>query len=118
VKLENSEEKMSVTMSVVLFLLAGLCEIGGGYLLWQYLRQEKPIGYGIAGGIILVLYGVIPPFQPTHFGRAYAAYGGMFIVLSLLWGWWFDGNRPDLYDTIGAVVCLVGMMIIMYAPRS
>ena len=109
---------MSLPMSVSLFVLAGLCEIGGGYLVWQYLREGKPIGYGIMGAINLILYGVIPTFQLTHFGRVYAAYGGMFIVLSLLWGWGFDSNRPDRYDTIGAVLCIVGMAVIMYVPRT
>ena len=67
---------------------------------------------------ILILYGIIPTFQPAHFGRVYAAYGGMFIVLSLLWGWGIDGVRLGRYDTIGAILCLGGMMIIMYAPRT
>jgi small multidrug resistance family-3 protein len=56
---------------------------------------------------------VVPTLQPTHFGRVYAAYGGFFIVLSLLWGWIFDGNRPDRVDVIGATVSLVGVFIIM-----
>jgi small multidrug resistance family-3 protein len=112
------EVEMSVPVSFGLFILAGLCEIGGGYLVWQSLRSGKPIWYGVLGGVILILYGVIPTFQPTHFGRVYAAYGGMFIILSLLWGWGLDGNRPDRYDTIGAALCLSGMAIIMYAPRA
>ena len=82
---------MSIPLSVGLFVLAGLCEIGGGYLVWLWLREGKPIGYAILGGAILIMYGIIPTFQTAHFGRVYAAYGGMFIVLSLLWGmgdWW------------------------------
>jgi small multidrug resistance family-3 protein len=63
-------------------------------------------------------YGVIPTFQSAHFGRVYAAYGGMFIVLSLLWGWSFDGTRPDRFDAIGAIIYLAGMTVIMYAPRA
>lgn len=75
-------------------------------------------GYALAGAVVLVLYGVIPTWQPAHFGRVYAAYGGLFIVLALLWGWGLDGTRPDRFDAIGAVLCLMGMMVIMYAPRS
>jgi small multidrug resistance family-3 protein len=69
------------------------------------------------GGVILVLYGVIPTFQPSHFGRVYAAYGGIFIVLSLLWGWLLDGNVADRFDVIGAAIALVGVSVIMYWPR-
>ena len=70
------------------------------------------------GGLLLFLYGVLPTLQPAHFGRVYAAYGGVFVVLSLLWGWWVDGHRPDAPDVIGASICMVGVGIIMYWPRS
>lgn len=109
---------MSMPVSIGLFVLAGLCEIGGGYLVWLSIRGGKPIGYALAGGLILILYGIIPTFQPAHFGRVYAAYGGMFIILSLLWGWGFEGSRPDRFDTLGALLCFAGMAVIMYAPRS
>lgn len=99
-------------------MLAGLCEIGGGYLIWLWLGEGKPIGYAVAGAVILIAYGIIPTFQPAHFGRVYAAYGGMFIVLSLLWGWGLDGTAPDRVDTAGAIICLIGMLIIMYGPHS
>lgn len=108
---------MIIPMSVGLFVLAGLSEIGGGYLVWLWLREGKPVGYAILGAVILVLYGIIPTFQPAHFGRVYAAYGGMFIVLSLLWGWGMDGTPPDRFDVIGAIICFAGMAVIMYAPR-
>ena len=107
----------SVGSSIGLFIVAGLCEIGGGYLIWLWLREGKPIGYAVAGAVILLGYGIIPTFQPAHFGRVYAAYGGMFIVLSLLWGWSLDGTRPDRFDTAGALLCLAGMAVIMYGPR-
>ena len=106
-----------ITQSLGLFILAGLCEIGGGWLVWQWLREARPWSWGLMGGVILVLYGVIPTFQPAHFGRVYAAYGGVFIVLSLLWGWILDGNKPDPSDLIGGAVSLVGVAIIMYWPR-
>ncbi len=109
---------MSIPVSVGLFILAGICEIGGGYLVWLSFRDGRPLGYAIAGAVILILYGIIPTFQSTHFSRVYAAYGGMFIVLSLLWGWGLDGTRPDRFDTIGAIICLMGMIVIMYAPRT
>lgn len=76
--------------------------------------------YGITGAIVLILYGVIPTLQPSNanFGRVYATYGGIFIVLSIIWGWKIDNVMPDKFDLIGGVVALVGVMIIMYAPRG
>lgn len=107
----------TVVVSIGLFLLAGLLEIGGGYLVWLWLRDERGVWLGLLGGMILFLYGIIPTLQPAHFGRVYAAYGGVFVVLSLLWGWSMDGNVPDQFDLIGAALCLVGVGFIMYAPR-
>ena len=109
---------MSLLSSLGLFVVAGLCEIGGGYLMWLWFREGGPLAYGIVGAIILLLYGILPTLQSAHFSRVYAAYGGMFIVLSLLWGWGIDGVRPDRYDAMGAMLCLAGMVVIMYAPRA
>lgn len=111
---------MEYVKSILYFLLAGLFEIGGGYLVWLWLRGGKSIWYGFIGAIILILYGIIPTLQPQNasFGRVYAAYGGIFIVLSLLWGWQVDKVAPDKYDLIGGLVALVGVAIIMYFPRS
>jgi small multidrug resistance family-3 protein len=106
-----------VTSSVFLFLLAGLCEIGGGWLVWQWLREGRGLLWGLIGGLILILYGIIPTFQPAHFGRVYAVYGGFFIILSLLWGWLLDGNVPDRFDLIGGAIALAGVSVIMYWPR-
>ena len=106
-----------IVYSVLLYLLAGLCEIGGGWLVWQWLRGGKGVFWGLIGGSVLILYGIIPTFQPAHFGRVYAAYGGFFIVLSLMWGWIVDWNIPDRFDVIGAVIALVGVSVIMYWPR-
>jgi len=111
-------EMVTIMTSIGYFLLAGLCEISGGYLVWLWLREGKPAGYAFVGAIILVLYGIIPTFQPTHFGRVYAAYGGVFIVLSILWGWKIDKIVPDRFDVIGGIVALIGVGIIMYWPRS
>jgi small multidrug resistance family-3 protein len=102
----------------MLFALAGLAEISGGYLVWRSLRNGGGIYLAVAGALLLILYGILPTFQPTSFGRTYAAYGGVFVALSLLWGWWIDRVRPDVPDVAGAVVCLAGVAIIMYWPRS
>ncbi len=107
-----------IVKSILLFIAAGLCEIGGGYLVWLWLRNGKGFFLGALGGLILFLYGILPTFQPSHFGRVYAAYGGIFVVLSLLWGWGIDGKMPDRYDVTGAAFCLVGVAIIMYWPRG
>jgi small multidrug resistance family-3 protein len=109
---------MIIAKSIVYFLLAGLCEIGGGYLVWLWLREGRPIAYGLVGAVVLVLYGVIPTLQPAHFGRVYAAYGGVFIVLSIVWGWKIDGIAPDRFDMIGGAIALVGVAVIMYWPRG
>ena len=102
---------------MILFAIAGLCEIGGGYLIWLSLRAGKPIWLGVAGGVVLALYGVVATFQPANFGRVYAAYGGVFIAMALAWGWLIDDVRPDRFDLLGASLALVGVFVIMYAPR-
>lgn len=106
--------------SATLFAVAGLCEIGGGYLVWLWLRDHRTAWLGALGGLVLFLYGILPTLQPetASFGRVYAAYGGVFIVLSLAWGWAIDGVRPDRYDLIGGTIALVGVAVIMYAPRG
>ena len=109
---------MHIAKSLFYFVLAGLCEIGGGYLVWLWLREGRNIWYGLAGGMTLVLYGVVPTLQPANFGRVYAAYGGIFIVLSLLWGWRVDKVMPDRFDIIGGMISLIGVLIIMYWPRA
>lgn len=109
---------IAIIKSIFYFVLAGLCEIGGGYLVWLWLREGKSLGYGIIGAFILVLYGVIPTLQPANFGRVYAAYGGVFIVLAILWGWQIDKIAPDRFDILGGLVALIGVMIIMYWPRG
>lgn len=109
---------MLVAKSMFYFVLAGLCEIGGGYLVWLWLREGRSIGLAVIGAVVLVLYGIIPTLQPANFGRVYAAYGGVFIVLAILWGWQVDKILPDRFDIIGGIVALAGVIIIMYAPRG
>ena len=85
---------MGAARSIALFIAAGLAEIGGGYLVWRWLRDGAPVIVGILGGAILVVYGVIPTLQKSDdFGRIYAAYGGVFVIASLLWGWGVDKSR-------------------------
>ena len=99
------------------FLLGGLLEIAGGYLIWQWLRESHPWTHGLAGAVLLAGFGVAMTFLPTHFGRAYASYGGVFIVLSLLWGWRVDGHPPDLIDAAGAGIILLGVAVMVAVPR-
>jgi small multidrug resistance family-3 protein len=114
----DAPKRKNIVYSIFLFLLAGLCEIGGGYLVWLWLRADMSWVLGAIGGFIIFLYGIIPTFQPTYFHRIYAAYGGIFIVMALLWGFIFDGAIPDIFDVIGAVIAMVGITIIFYAPRK
>ena len=97
-----------------LFILAGLAEIGGGYLVWQWLRNGKPLWVGVIGGAILFLYGVLATRQEfASFGKVYAAYGGVFIILSLLFGWGVDHRRPDIQEWLGAAICLIGVSVML-----
>ncbi|WP_458747617.1 YnfA family protein [Candidatus Nitrosocosmicus sp. T] len=100
-----------------LFLVAAIAEIGGGYLVWQWLRERKKITLGLAGGIILFVYGIIPTLQPSNFGRVYAAYGGIFVVMAIVWGLVVDKKRPDRFEIIGGFIVLLGALIIFYTPR-
>ena len=111
---------MEMIKSIFYFVLAGIFEIGGGYLVWIWLREGKSIIYAVTGAVALILYGVIPTLQPSNanFGRVYATYGGIFIVLSILWGWKIDNIIPDKFDLIGGTVAVIGAVIIMYAPRG
>jgi small multidrug resistance family-3 protein len=109
---------LDVPRSIVLFAVAAVAEIGGAWLIWQAVRAGRPWHWAVLGGLALVAYGFVATGQPeSHFGRVLAAYGGVFVAGSLFWGIVFDGFRPDRYDLIGATICLVGVAVIMYAPR-
>tara|TARA_B110001452_G_scaffold5527_1_gene5205 strand:+ start:203 stop:721 length:519 start_codon:yes stop_codon:yes gene_type:complete len=129
-----------------LFLLAGLAEIGGGWLVWQAVREGRPWWWALAGSVVLVAYGFVPTLQPlSDFGRLYAVCawltiartprvphvsltrsctaaartdGGIFIALSYCWGWGFDGMKPDLGDIIGSLVAVAGVCIALFWPRT
>lgn len=109
---------MLIARSVALFVVAALFEIGGAWLVWQGVREHRGLIWIGAGVIALGLYGFVATLQPDpHFGRILAAYGGVFVAGSLAWGMVADGYRPDRYDITGAIVCLLGVAVIMYAPR-
>jgi small multidrug resistance family-3 protein len=110
--------RVTVLKSVILFAVAALFEIGGAWLVWQGVREHRGLLWMGAGVIALGAYGFFAAFQPDpHFGRVLAAYGGVFIAGSLVWGMVADGFRPDRWDVTGAAVCLLGVALIMYAPR-
>ncbi|KAB1107567.1 MULTISPECIES: YnfA family protein [Micromonospora] len=110
---------MTVVRSILLFLLAALAEIGGAWLVWQGWRENRGLLWIAAGVIALGAYGFVATFQPdANFGRILAAYGGVFVAGSLAWGMVVDKFRPDRYDLVGAAICLVGVAVIMYAPRT
>jgi small multidrug resistance family-3 protein len=110
---------MPLVRSVALFIIAALAEIGGAWLVWQGVRENRGLVWAGLGVIALGLYGFVATLQPDpHFGRILAAYGGVFVAGSLAWGVVVDGFRPDRWDLIGASVCVVGVAIIVYVPRT
>lgn len=102
-----------ILRAIFLFILAGMSEIGGGYLIWQWLKNGKPLWVGMVGAVVMILYGVIATRQEFSFGKTYAAYGGIFIVMAVLWGWLIDKRIPDWSEWLGAVICLVGVFVIL-----
>jgi small multidrug resistance family-3 protein len=110
-------ETVDLILAGPLFFVAAIMEIGGGYLVWLWIREKKTIALALLGGIILFVYGIIPTLQPAHFGRVYAAYGGIFIISSIIWGRMVDKKKPDRYEIIGSVVAVIGAVIIFYSPR-
>ncbi|WIM92767.1 YnfA family protein [Actinoplanes oblitus] len=110
---------MTVARSLLLFVLAALAEIGGAWLIWQGWREQRGPWWVAAGVLALGAYGFVATLQPdATFGRILAAYGGVFVAGSLAWGMVVDGFRPDRWDLLGAAICLAGVAVIMYAPRT
>jgi small multidrug resistance family-3 protein len=103
--------------TVALFVLAALGEIGGAYLVWQWARVGRNLAFALAGAGLLFAYAFTQTTQPFNFGRAFAAYGGVFITVALLWGWLVDGHVPDRWDWIGVAICLAGAAVILWMPR-
>ncbi|WP_427893668.1 YnfA family protein [Kribbella sp. GL6] len=110
---------MTVLRSILLFVLAAIAEIGGAWLIWQGWREHRGVLWIAAGIVALGAYGFVATFQPDpNFGRILAAYGGIFVAGSLAWGMLVDHFKPDRYDLTGAAICLLGVAVIMYAPRT
>ena len=110
---------MTVLRSVLLFVVAAIAEIGGAWLVWQGVREQRGLVWVGAGVLALGAYGFVATLQPdANFGRILAAYGGVFVAGSLAWGVAVDGFRPDRWDLVGAATCLIGVAVIMYAPRG
>ena len=110
---------MTVARSLLLFVLAAVAEIGGAWLIWQGVREHRGLLFAGAGVLALGAYGFVATLQPDpNFGRILAAYGGIFVAGSLGWGILVDGFRPDRWDLTGALLCLAGVAVIMYAPRG
>jgi small multidrug resistance family-3 protein len=110
---------VTVLRSIALFVLAAIAEIGGAWLIWQGVREHKGPWWIGTGIIALGCYGFVATWQPdATFGRILAAYGGVFVAGSLAWGIALDGFKPDRFDIAGALICLVGVIVIMYAPRT
>ena len=108
---------MLIIVTLALFFAAAIAEIGGGYLIWSWIRKKKTLLLGLVGGVILFIYGIIPTLQPSNFGRVYAAYGGIFIVFTILWGVLIDKKKPGRYEIIGSFIVRAGVVIIYYSPR-
>jgi len=106
-----------VLSTLGLFLFASLLEIGGGYLVWKVLRDHKGKILGVVGALILFSYGIVMTLQPANFGKVYATYGGIFVVISIIWGYWIDKKKPDRFEIIGSIIVLIGVTVMFYFPR-
>lgn len=108
---------MNTIRTISLLIVAGLAEISGAYLIWQWIRNSKSAWLGLFGVGALFVYGLTQTLQTFSFGRAFAAYGGVFIALALLWGWVVEGQMPDRWDWVGVSLALLGASIILWGPR-
>ncbi len=103
---------MTTARIIVLFLLAAVAEIGGAWLIWQSVRENKGWLFALLGVLALGAYGFVAAFQPdAHFGRVLAAYGGVFVAGSLAWGIVIDGFKPTIWDYVGSGVALLGAIV-------
>ena len=109
---------MTELRTVGLFVLTALAEIIGCYLPYLWLREGKSIWLLIPGVLSLAAFVWLLTLHPTEAGRVYAAYGGVYITMAILWLWAINGIRPTSWDILGSAVALTGMAIIMFAPRQ
>ena len=108
---------MTATRSAAIFLAAATFELGGAYAVWRWLRDGASPLLGAAGVALLLGYATVQSYQPSGFGRTYAAYAGIFLVGAVLWGWLVDRKAPDRFDLIGGAVVLVGALTILLGRR-
>jgi small multidrug resistance family-3 protein len=108
---------IDILTSIGIFIFAALLEISGGYLIWRWLKNHQGKIIGLIGCLILFSYSVVMTLQPENFGKVYAAYGGIFVIFSLLWGYWIDKKKPDRFEIFGSIVVLIGISIMFYFPR-
>jgi len=104
--------------TLLLFLITAVAEIVGCYLPYLWLREGKTILLLIPAALSLALFAWLLSLHPTAAGRVYAAYGGVYIFVAILWLWSVDGIKPTVWDLVGSSVALIGMAIIMFAPRN
>lgn len=105
--------------SLLWYVIAALGEIGGCFAFWAWLRMGKSPLWTIPGVVSLTLFALaLTRIDAPHAGRTYAAYGGLYIVSSLLWLWLVESTRPDRWDLLGAVACLTGAALILFGPRG
>jgi small multidrug resistance family-3 protein len=106
-------------LSIPTYVLAAFAEIGGCFAFWTWLRLGKSPLWLIPGMVSLAVFAWLLTRVDADFaGRAYAAYGGIYIMASLVWLWLVEGTRPDRWDILGAAICLIGAAIILFGPRA
>lgn len=110
-------EGITILSTLGVFFFAALLEIGGGYLVWKWLHDHKGKILGFVGALILFSYGIVMTLQPADFGKVYATYGGIFVVSSVIWGFWVDKKRPDRFEIVGSAIVLIGAVVMFYFPR-
>ena len=108
---------VEVASTLGIFFFAALLEIGGGYLVWKWLHDHKGKILGLIGAAVLFSYGIVMTLQPENFGKVYATYGGIFVVSSIIWGYWIDKKKPDRFEIIGSAIVLLGVTVMFYLPR-
>lgn len=104
--------------TIALFLITAIAEIVGCYLPYLWLKEGKSAWLLIPAALSLALFAWLLSLHPAAAGRVYAAYGGVYIFVAILWLWSVDGVRPTVWDIVGASVALTGMAIIMFAPKN